>query len=165
VQVERKSSFDSDASIQVQDAYPIYIDDLAVPASRKIAARFSRLLPGYDLRETRSYDPRYLASWPAEVYDIPMADASLEAREQAYAHYKRILPARIPDLFNLRTTSEGPTIESFKLVLLPVWITEIPLDGKGYTLLVNGQNGQVEGDTPAKPKAGLLEWLKDILDD
>jgi len=165
VQVERKSPFESDAAIRVSDTYPVYINDLAVPASRKIATRLSRLLPGYDLRETRSYDPRYLASWPAEVYDVPMADASLDAREQAYARYKRIIPARIPDLYNLRTTSEGLTIESFKLVLVPVWITEIPFDGKGYTLLVNGQNGLVEGDTPAKPKAGLLEWLKDILDD
>jgi len=165
VPVERKSRFDSVATIHVSDTYPVYINDLAVPASRKIATRFSRLLPGYDLRETRPYDPRYLASWPAEVYDVPMADASLDAREQAYARYKRIIPARIPDLYNLRTTSEGLTIESFKLVLVPVWITEIPFDGKGYTLLVNGQNGLVEGDTPAKPKAGLLEWLKDILDD
>lgn len=164
-QVESKSVFDTDTKIQVRDTYPVYIDDLAVPASRMLAARFSRLLPGFDLRETRPYDPRYLASWPAEVYDVPMADASLDARQQAYAHYKRIIPSRIPDIYNLRTSSEGLTIESFKLVLVPVWITEISFEGKGYTLLVNGQNGQVGGDTPARPKVGLLEWLKDILDD
>ena len=165
IKVENESFFDSNATIKVRDSYPVYIDDLAIPASRKMAARFSKLLPGYDLRETRPYDPRYLASWPAEVYDVPMADASLDAREQAYARYKREIPARVPDLYNLRTSSEGLTIESFKLVLAPVWITEIPFEDKEYTLLVNGQNGVVGGDTPAKPKASPLEWLKDILDD
>jgi hypothetical protein len=165
IQVENQSLFDSEPTIQVRDAYPVHIDDLAVPASRKLAARFSRLLPGFDLRETRPYDPRYLASWPAEVYDIPMADASLDAREQAYARYKRLIPARVPGIYNLRTSSEGLTIESFKLVLVPVWITELSFEGKGYTLLVNGQNGQVAGDIPGRPQAGLLEWLKDILDD
>jgi hypothetical protein len=32
-------------------------------------------------------------------------------------------------------------------------------------LLVNGQNGVVAGDTPARPEASPLEWIKDILDD
>jgi len=35
----------------------------------------------------------------------------------------------------------------------------------GKSLPRDGQNGMVGGDTPAKPKACLLEWRKDILDD
>ncbi|GAB4424106.1 MAG: hypothetical protein Kow002_13680 [Anaerolineales bacterium] len=150
--------------VHVKDSYPVYINDLPVPASRKIAAHFARLLPSFDLSKTRDYDPRYLASWAAEVYDVPMADASLDARQQAYVRYKRIIALKVP-LFNLRTSSAGLTIDSFKLVLLPVWITEIPFDGKVYAVLINGQNGVVAGDTPAKPKIALREWLDDLFDD
>ena len=43
----------------------------------------------------------------------------------------------------MRFSSAGMTVESFKLVLLPVWITEIRSNGKLTYILINGQNGHV----------------------
>ncbi len=153
--------------VRVESEYPVHLDDLPVPASRKIAGHLARLLPSFELKATRPYDPRYLVNWAAEVYDIPMADASLDARSQAYARLKRRLPGEIVSLFNLKTSSANLAIESFKLVLVPVWITEIPFDGRKLLVLINGQNGVVKGDSPLqpKPKNGLFEWLGDLLDD
>jgi hypothetical protein len=151
--------------VHVDDEYPVHINDLPFPASRKIAAHLTRFLPTFDLRATRSYNPRYLANWAAEVYDVPMADASLDARSRAYAQLKRSLPGEITSLFNLKTSSASLTIESFKLVLLPVWITEIPLDDKKLLVLINGQNGVVQGDKPQKPKNSLFDWLEDLMED
>jgi hypothetical protein len=122
-------------------------------------------LSTFELSATRPYDPRYLANWTAEVYDVPMADASLDARSRAYTQLKRNLPGDIASLFNLKTSSASLTIESFKLVLLPVWITKIPFNNQKLLVLINGQNGVVQGDTPSKPKSGLFDWLEDLLDD
>jgi DNA-directed RNA polymerase subunit RPC12/RpoP len=151
--------------VHVHDEYPVYINDLSVPASRKISSHMARLLPTFELSATRSYDPRYLANWAAEVYDVPMADASLDARSRAYNQLKRNLPGDIAALFNLKTSSASLTIESFKLVLLPVWITEIPFNEQELLVLINGQNGVVQGDHPSKPRSGLFDWLEDLLDD
>ncbi|MBN1452956.1 MAG: hypothetical protein JW963_18200 [Anaerolineales bacterium] len=155
--------------VHVENEYPVHIDDLPAPASRKIARHLSRLLPTFELKATRPYDPRYLANWAAEVYDIPMADASLDARSRAYSKLKRKLPGEISSLYNLKTSSASLAIESFKLVLVPVWITEIPINGQKLLVLINGQNGVVQGDAPvqSKPKSqnGLLDWLGDLLDD
>jgi hypothetical protein len=155
--------------VHVDDEYPVFINDLPVPASFKVAGPLARLLPTFELRATRPYDPRYLANWAAEVYEVPMADASLDARSQAYTQLKRKLPGEIASLFNLKTSSASLTIESFKLVLVPVWITEIPSDPGKSVVLINGQNGIVHGNTPskpgAKPKNGLFDWLEDLLDD
>jgi DNA-directed RNA polymerase subunit RPC12/RpoP len=155
--------------VHVDGEYPVHLDDLPVPASTKAAGGLARLLPGFELRAIRPYDPRYLANWAAEVYDVPMADASLQARSRAYAHLKRTLPGDIASLFNLKTASAKLTVESFKLVLVPVWITEIPLDGKKFLVLINGQNGIVQSDMPSKsrskPQNGLFGWLEDLLDD
>jgi hypothetical protein len=146
------------------------VDDLVIPASRKIARHILRLLPSFDLTQTQPYDPRYLANWAAEVYDIPMADASLDARSQAYARLKHRLPGDIASLFNLRTSSASLAIESFKLVLVPIWLTEIPVEDKNILVLINGQNGIVQGNIPAREKKsknrnGLFDWLEDLLDD
>jgi predicted RNA-binding Zn-ribbon protein involved in translation (DUF1610 family) len=151
--------------VHVNDEYPVYLNDLPVPASRKISGHLAHLLPTFELSATRPYDPRYLANWAAEVYDIPMADASLDARSRAYTQLKRNLPGDIASLFNLKTSSASLTIESFKLVLLPVWLTKIPFNNKELLVLINGQNGVVHGDTPSKPKSGLFDWLEDLLDD
>ena len=169
---ESDDSFRQRASrvVTVEGEHPIHVDDLPIPASRKIARHLSRLLPTYDLQHTKPYDPRYLANWAAEVYDIPMADASLDARSRAYSKLKRKLPGKISALYNLKTFSTNLAIESFKLVLVPVWVTEISLNGKELLVLINGQNGVVQGDKPvgekkSKNKNGLFEWLEDLLDD
>ena len=130
--------------VRMTDEYPVLVNDWPIPASQKIVARFARLLPTFDLTAVKPYDPRYLADWPAEVYDISMSNASLEARSQVFAQYRERLPSeQLSQLTNINLSSAGMAIESFKLVLLPVWMTEIPLDGKTLPLLINGQNGKI----------------------
>jgi hypothetical protein len=155
--------------VRVEDEYPVHINDLPVSASHKAASHLVQLLPTFELKATRPYDPRYLANWAAEVYDVSMADASLEARSLAYQQLKRRLPGEIASLFNLKTSSARLDIESFKLVLVPVWISELPSDGRKVLALINGQNGIVKGNIPSlpkpRPKNGLFDWLEDLLDD
>jgi hypothetical protein len=153
--------------VHVDGEYPVQLNDLPVPASCKAARHLARLLPGFDLHAVRPYDPRYLANWAAEVYDVPMAEASLEARSRAYAQLKRRLPGEIASLFNLKTSSANLAIESFKLVLVPVWVTEVPVDGKKSLVFINGQNGVVHAESPAqaRSKNGLFGWLEELLDD
>ena len=156
-------------TVHISDSYAVLVNDLPIPASRKLAKHLTRLLPSFDLSKTRPYDPRYLSNWAAEVYDVPMANASLDARSRAYAQLKRKLPGEISALYNLQTSSASLVVESFKLVLVPVWIAEIPIANKKLMVLINGQNGVVQGDVPRQEKMskknGLLDWLGDLLDD
>jgi hypothetical protein len=152
---------------RVSDSYPVLVDDLPIPASRKLSAVFLELIPSFELKSVKPYDPRFLADWPAEVYDIPMAEASLDARGQAYAQYKADLPYKLSPMRIVHSSSAKMAIESFKLVLLPVWMTELPFGGREHLVLINGQNGMVASDLPDKKSkaGGLLEFLSDLLDD
>ena len=152
---------------RVTDSYPVLVDDLPIPASRKLSAVFLELIPSFELKAVKPYDPRFLADWPAEVYDIPMAEASLDARGQTYAKLKKDLPYKLSPLRIVSTSSAKMAIESFKLVLLPVWMTEFPFDGREHLILLNGQNGTVASDLPDKKgvAGGLLDFLSDLLDD
>ncbi len=150
---------------RVTDRYPVLINDLAVPASRKLSAVFLRLIPTFDLSAAKPYDPRFLADWPAEVYDIPLAEASLDARGQAYASVKADLPDRLAPMRILSSSSAKMAVESFKLTLVPVWMTELPFGGRTRLVLINGQNGVAVSDlTEKKPKGGLMDWLGDLLE-
>jgi hypothetical protein len=154
--------------VRISDKYPVLMDDLPLPASRKLSAVFSKLIPTFDIKSLQPYDARFLASWPAEIYDVPMGDASLDARSQAYRQLKRDLSVRLGNINILNTSSAGMMVSSFKLNLLPVWMTEIPFDGREHLLLINGQSGIVASDLPEQDddeEGGLFGFLSDLLGD
>jgi predicted RNA-binding Zn-ribbon protein involved in translation (DUF1610 family) len=153
--------------VQVRDRYPAMLT-LSVGASRRPSAAFVRLIPGFDLGALRSYDPRYLAAWPAELYDVPLAEASLEARSQAYINLQHELPSRLATTHLLSTSSANLMIESFRLDLVPVWTCETQVGSHRLIVLVNGQTGAVAGEglhPLPRAKGGLLEWLGDLLNE
>ena len=159
--------------VRVNDCYPVQMNDFPIPASRKLSAVFLKLIPTFELKGIKPYDARYLANWPAEVYDISMAEASLDARSQCYSRYKRDLPSLLASTDLISTSSAKMTVESFRLNLLPVWVTELPFDGREHLVLINGQNGTVQSDLPKKShpskkrgsSGGLMEFLSGLLDD
>jgi len=152
--------------VHISDTYPVMVSDVPIPASRKLSAPFIHLISTFDLKAVEPYDPRFLSNWPAELYDIPMADASLDARSQAFMHIKRDLPGQLSLTHLTSTSSANMTIESFRLDLLPVWMTELWLEGRSHLVLVNGQNAKVQGEVAEKPDTGgLMNWLADLVKD
>jgi len=146
---------------QIRDRYPVMLS-VSVAASHRPSAPFVRLIPGFDLGALQTYEAPYLAAWPAELYDVSMAEASLEARSQAYAGLQRDLPGLLAPVRVLSTSSANLTIESFRLDLLPVWMTEISVEGRGRIVLINGQNGAVQGDGFKRSdtnRSGLMSLL------
>ncbi len=149
---------------RVSDLYPVQVNDLPIPAERKLSAVFLKLISTFELRAVKPYEPVFLANWPAEVYDIPMAEASLDARAQALVRYKRDLPMLIEPATLISTSSAKMVVESFRLTLLPVWMTELPFGGHEHLVLINGWNGEVRSDLPEKESGGLMEWLGDLIE-
>lgn len=98
-----------------------------------------------------------------------MAEASLDARSQAYAQTRRNLPYLLGCVNVARTSSANLAIDSFKLILLPVWMTELPFNGREHLVLINGQSGEVASDIQEEKKpeksGGLMEFLSDLLEE
>ncbi len=148
-------------TVQIEDSYPVILDGLPIPGSRKLSGPFIKLLPTFDLKAAQPYDPRYLADWPADLYDIPMDEASLDARSQGFAILRREMAVRLQPVQLLSTSSARLVIESFRLNLLPVWMAEV----QGHLVLINGQTGDIYGDFPSRSahSGSLLSWLSDII--
>ncbi len=151
--------------VRVNEAYPVMLRRLPIPASRKLSGPFVRLLGTFDLSAIQPYDPRFLADWPAELYDIPLAEASLDARSQGFAALKRDLQLRISPVKLVSASSARMDIESFRLNLVPVWMSEVQAGGGTHLVLINGQTGDICGDLDSKPShsGNLLSWLSDLI--
>ncbi|MCZ2127698.1 MAG: hypothetical protein LC099_07995 [Anaerolineales bacterium] len=148
-------------TVPIRDVYPVFENDLTLPASRKLAQTFERLLPSFDLSELKVYDARYLVGWVAELYDSAMGDVSLEARRRALEKVKAQIAKQNFDAVIQRVASARMLVESFKLILLPVWKTEILLDGHKNLILINGRNGAVESEIKKREEksGGWLDFL------
>lgn len=136
-------------------------NDIIVPASHKLTSLLEKLLPEFNFSVVAPYDPRFLAGWPAEVYDMSMSEASLEARSQAVEQVRQSIRAEYGHVMGLSYSTTGLSVTSFKLVLVPVWVTEYASGGKSYRVVINGMTGAVHGETP---NYGLLDWLGELFD-
>jgi len=138
----------------------VSFNDLAVPASQPLSALLEKILSSYDLANAPVYDARYLAGWPAKVYEVPMAEASLDARQKASHLIERRIISKDGMLENLKYSTAELFVESFKLTLVPVWVSAYYLQTKKYKVLINGHSGEVQAELPRR---GISGWLKEKL--
>lgn len=145
---------------RVSGIYPVFSNDLPIPAARHLPELMEKLLPEFNFPSAAVYDPRYLSGWPAEVHEIAMSDASLQARQKMVARLRRDIHSQHRGVSNLGYSTSGIFVQSFKLVLVPIWLTDVPYEGKILPVVINGSSGQVHGETPNR---GILDWLGDWL--
>jgi DNA-directed RNA polymerase subunit RPC12/RpoP len=135
-------------------------NDLPVPASQTIKTLLDKSLDDFDLVNAPAYDARYLAGWPAEVYQVSLAEASLEARQKASKSIERQIFSKDGRLDNLKYSTAEIFIESFKLTLVPAWVSSYSIESKRFFVMVNGQSGKVEAEMSQNRLSG---WLKEKL--
>lgn len=139
-----------------------YYNDVLVSADKKLSETISKAFTQFDLSALVAYDGRYLADWPAERYQIPLADASLNARKQVITdirhHSSRLTRGEI--VRDLRLSTSGLVVESFKHILLPMWVTHYQVENELYEVALNGQKGTVHGD---RPQSGIGKLFSRLL--
>jgi hypothetical protein len=138
----------------------VHYNDIPIPASKDLADLLKQTLKEYGLPTAPVYDAKYLAGWPAEVYQLAMADASLEARQFAASDIRKEVTSKQGMLDNLSYSTSSLYVSSFKLILVPVWVTVYYYDDEKYHVLINGLTGSVHGETP---KRGLSGWLDNLI--
>ncbi len=133
------------------DIYLVYHDDLIVPASHSLPKALLDELMAFDTKALTPYSIDLLADRSAEIYQISMADASLVARQRALQAARHHIEHQSLDgerYRDLTLNSTGMIVETYKLVLLPMWITSYRYQDRALAVAVNGQTGTVAGDVP-----------------
>jgi len=91
-----------------------------VPGGKEPSVKVLEYIQPFFLDDLRPYDQRYLARWSAQLYTIDMIQASLYA------------------------DANDPASLTYRLLLLPVWMTTFHLRGGGYYhSVINAQTGEV----------------------
>ncbi len=124
-------------------------DDVLVMASRSLPERLGNQLTPWDLGALVPYNPEFLAGFQAEGYTVPLADGTDEARDRMSTVIREDVRRDIGgDEQRIHSVDTDWSEETFKHILLPIWMAAYKYNGKSYRFLVNGQTGEVQGERP-----------------
>jgi DNA-directed RNA polymerase subunit RPC12/RpoP len=133
------------------------IDDLLVVGTSYASRTLLERIKKYDMRQLTPYAPHYLAGFHAQAYDIPMETAWREAREwmRDKTRNECRVQASSSRIRNFSVTVDFDQ-ESWRYILLPVYLANYTYRGKTYQVVINGQTGEVAGQRPT-------DWVKVLL--
>jgi hypothetical protein len=100
------------------------------------------------------YAPAYLAGLPAQAYDVQLETAWEVARDRMREETRQTCRSQA-STSKIRNFSMALDFadESWRYVLLPVYVAVYRYEGESYQVLVNGQTGTVAGQRP-------VDWTK-----
>lgn len=126
-----------------------FFDDILVNASGGLTQDVAERFMPYRLEEMVNYDPRLLVSWEGEIYKLEV--------EQGYRVADEIMDSRIRQMCsaqlggdtqrNLRISTQKEK-QTFKHIILPLWICSYTYYNKDYQFYINGQTGKIYGKKP-----------------
>lgn len=153
---------ENERCVPVSGSKLIFFDDVLVPGCRHVSKQLLQNFRAFDLGAIEPYDARYLAQWPAERYTLPLADASLRGRTrvlQTLRKNPKKLTHHAGRVRQLQISTQKVVVESFKLLLLPVWIGHYVVNDTEFEVTINGQNGRVVAERPSSLINTIRSWL------
>ncbi len=124
-------------------------DDVLVMASSSLPQRLGNDLTPWGLEALQAYNPDFLAGFNAEGYTIQLAEGHASGRERMAQIIEGDVRHDIGgDVQRVGQVDTDYSNETFKHILLPVWMAAYKYGGKSYRFLVNGQTGEVQGERP-----------------
>ncbi len=133
-------------------------DDVLVMASASLPADIVGATERWNLQALVPYQPEFVSGFQAEAYQIGLKDGFPIAKRAIDAAVERAVRRDIGgDQQRIHDIATRYSEVTFKHVLLPVWVSAYRYRDKAYRFLINGQTGEVSGESPTSPwKVALL---------
>jgi len=117
--------------------------------SRAISSSFSNKLRTWNTSELVPYQEEYISGFQAEAYSIGLSAAFATGKQQIESTVQSLVRQDIGgDQQRISSLNTQYSHLTFKHILLPMWMSAYLFKGKTYRFVVNGQTGEVEGESP-----------------
>lgn len=126
-----------------------FVDDTLIRATKNQSIQIPLSVARWKLEDLKTFDTSYLAGYVTEKYTIPLKDGHLTATDKAEDIAKNWIRRDIGgDEQRISDMDMKLTEETFKHILLPLYISSYNYNNKRYNFYVNGQTGAIHGDRP-----------------
>ena len=125
------------------------MDDTLVEASKQRKGRVPSKIAHWNLKLLQPFNSSFLRGFVTEKYTIPLKQGHLAAKSEAENIARRWCRQDIgADTQRITSMKVKLSEETFKHILLPVYISAYRFNGKEYNFFVNGENGRISGTRP-----------------
>ncbi len=126
-----------------------FVDDTLIKASKQKKGVIPQKIARWNLELLKPFDSSYLSGFVTEKYTIPLLDGHTESNKVAEQIARSWACRDIGgDTQQISSIDMKLSDETFKHILLPVYISTYRFKGKRYNFFVNGQSGEISGDRP-----------------
>ncbi len=126
-----------------------FVDDTLVEASKQRKGRVPSKIARWNLKLLQPFHSSFLRGFVTEKYTIPLKKGHLAAKGEAKRIAERWCRQDIGgDTQRVSSMDVDLSKETFKHILLPVYISSYRYNGKEYNFFVNGENGTISGTRP-----------------
>jgi len=126
-----------------------FFDDALVAATKGVAADLLAKIEPFPTPQLVPYDPAFLAGWTVERYQIDLLAAAQAARAGMEGQLRSLCSAQVPgDTHRGLRVSAQWSGQTFKHILVPVWLLTYDYHGKSFQVLINGYTGSIAGNRP-----------------
>jgi ribosomal protein S27E len=132
-----------------------FFDDALVPASKGIPTPLlQKIEPFPTTTDLKPYDPGFLSGWVVEQYQIDLVAAAQNARQMMDRELQKLCGQQVPgDTYRSLQVNGDYAGQTFKHILVPVWVLAYTYGSQTFQVVVNGYTGAIAGKHP-------LSWVK-----
>jgi hypothetical protein len=126
-----------------------FFDDEPVPGTHGVSAALLKQIEPFPTSELVPYDTAFLSGFVVEHYQLVLLDAAEHSQEQMKLKLYEMCGQQVPGDTH-RNLEIHPTFsgQTFKHVLVPVWLLTYIYANKPWQVVVNGYTGRIAGDYP-----------------
>jgi ribosomal protein S27E len=126
-----------------------FFDDELVSGSQGVRADLLRRIEPFPTAELVPYHDGFVAGWTVERYQIDLVKAATAARQGMADQVRSMCASRVPGdtHMNLQVSIDWSG-QTFKHILVPVWLLTYDYGRKSYQVAINGYTGSIAGDRP-----------------
>ncbi len=127
-----------------------FFDDELVAASKGVPLELLRQIePFPTTTDLVKYDPGFLSGWVVEQYQIDLVSAAQKARAMMTDELQTMCGQQVPgDTYRNLSLAPEFAADTFKHLLLPLWMLSYNYNGTAHQVVINGYTGAVAGKYP-----------------
>lgn len=126
-----------------------FFDDEPVPATKGVDQSLLRQVEPFPTQEVVPYDTAFLSGFVVERYQINLEEAATASLEQMHDRLEDLCAAQVPgDTHRNLRIQPSYSSQTFKHLLLPIWLLTYTYHGKPFQVVANGYTGEIAGRYP-----------------
>ena len=129
-----------------------FFDDEPIPGTHGVPHDLLKQVEPFPTAELVPYETAYLSGFVVEHYQIVLFDAAERSREAMTAKLYQMAASEVPgDTHRHLQVHPQFSAQTFKHVLVPIWLLTYHYGATLYQVIVNGYTGKMAGRYPKSP--------------